>query len=182
MDWLAGWLKTVIMVIMLATFVDLLLPSNTMQRYVKTVLSLFHSADAAISGASVVSEGLGYGSIDQSSGETSRTRKPCLREGFGNPFNEIARSDYEGCSKASRSRTEAITANGSNTVSRLDERGLTKTNGTDHQDVQVLAQIDNNGKPSITKVRVTLDDIEAKKQPSNDKLQKHSCYGACQTN
>ena len=41
MDWLVGWLKTVIMVIMLATFVDLLLPSNTMQRYVKTVLSLF---------------------------------------------------------------------------------------------------------------------------------------------
>src|SRR4051812_6623910 len=41
MEWLAGWLRTVIMVIMLATFVDLLLPSNTMQRYVKTVLSLF---------------------------------------------------------------------------------------------------------------------------------------------
>lgn len=41
MDWLGGWLKAIIMVIMLATFVDLLLPSSKMQRYVKTVVSLF---------------------------------------------------------------------------------------------------------------------------------------------
>jgi stage III sporulation protein AF len=41
MDFLGGWLKTVITVILLATFVDLLLPSNKMQRYVKTVISLF---------------------------------------------------------------------------------------------------------------------------------------------
>jgi stage III sporulation protein AF len=38
---MSGWLKTVITVIMLATFVDLLLPSSTMQRYVRTVMSLF---------------------------------------------------------------------------------------------------------------------------------------------
>lgn len=68
MDWLAGWLKTVIMVIMLATFVDLLLPSNTMQRYVKTVLSLY-STDAAHPCASAVPKGLEYGSVAQPSGE-----------------------------------------------------------------------------------------------------------------
>jgi stage III sporulation protein AF len=38
---MSGWLKTVITVILLATFVDLLLPSSTMQRYVRTVMSLF---------------------------------------------------------------------------------------------------------------------------------------------
>jgi stage III sporulation protein AF len=38
---MSGWLKTVVTVIMLATFVDLLLPSSTMQRYVRTVMSLF---------------------------------------------------------------------------------------------------------------------------------------------
>lgn len=41
MEWMAGWLKTVITVILLATFVDLLLPSSSMQRYVRTVMSLF---------------------------------------------------------------------------------------------------------------------------------------------
>lgn len=38
---MSGWLKTVITVIMLATFVDLMLPNSSMQRYVRTVMSLF---------------------------------------------------------------------------------------------------------------------------------------------
>lgn len=41
MEWLASWLKSIILIIMLATFVDILLPNQTMQRYVKTVMSLF---------------------------------------------------------------------------------------------------------------------------------------------
>ncbi|WP_240413997.1 stage III sporulation protein AF [Paenibacillus periandrae] len=41
MGWLSDWLKSIIMVILLATFVDILLPNQTMQRYVKTVISLF---------------------------------------------------------------------------------------------------------------------------------------------
>jgi stage III sporulation protein AF len=41
MHWLTDWLRSIIMVILLATFIDLLLPSSTMQRYVKTVMSLF---------------------------------------------------------------------------------------------------------------------------------------------
>lgn len=41
MQWLNDWLKTVITIVMFAAFVDLLLPSSKMQRYVKTVLSLF---------------------------------------------------------------------------------------------------------------------------------------------
>ncbi|TBL79881.1 stage III sporulation protein AF [Paenibacillus thalictri] len=41
MEWLGGWLRSVVLVIMLATFIDLLLPNQSMQRYVKTVVSLF---------------------------------------------------------------------------------------------------------------------------------------------
>ncbi|MDO3677041.1 stage III sporulation protein AF [Paenibacillus ehimensis] len=41
MDFLSGWLKSIVMVILLATFVDLLLPNRSMQRYVKTVIGLF---------------------------------------------------------------------------------------------------------------------------------------------
>lgn len=41
MDFLSGWLKSVILIILLASFVDLLLPNQSMQRYVKTVISLF---------------------------------------------------------------------------------------------------------------------------------------------
>ncbi|WP_245719472.1 stage III sporulation protein AF [Paenibacillus tianmuensis] len=38
---MSGWLKSIVMVILLATFVDLLLPNQSMQRYVKTVIGLF---------------------------------------------------------------------------------------------------------------------------------------------
>jgi len=41
LEWLGNWLKSIVLVILLATFVDILLPSQTMQRYVKTVMSLF---------------------------------------------------------------------------------------------------------------------------------------------
>jgi stage III sporulation protein AF len=40
-QWLSEWLKEIILVILLATFVDLLLPNSSMQRYVKVVVSLF---------------------------------------------------------------------------------------------------------------------------------------------
>lgn len=40
-DWLSAWLKQIILVVLLASFVDLLLPNNAFQRYVKTVLGLF---------------------------------------------------------------------------------------------------------------------------------------------
>lgn len=41
MDWISEWLKQVILIILLAAFVDLLLPGQAMQRYVRTVVSLF---------------------------------------------------------------------------------------------------------------------------------------------
>jgi stage III sporulation protein AF len=40
MAWLNGWMREVIMIVLLATFVDLILPSRSMERYVKLVLSL----------------------------------------------------------------------------------------------------------------------------------------------
>lgn len=40
MSWLSSWMRDVIMIVLLATFVDMILPSRSMERYVKLVLSL----------------------------------------------------------------------------------------------------------------------------------------------
>lgn len=40
MDWLGGWLKNIIIVVMFAAFVDLILPGKKMQRYARLVLSM----------------------------------------------------------------------------------------------------------------------------------------------
>lgn len=40
MNWLGQWLKEITMIMLLVTFIDLLLPNRSMQRYVKLMLSL----------------------------------------------------------------------------------------------------------------------------------------------
>lgn len=40
MSWLGGWLREIILVVLLASFVELLLPSKSMERYARLVLSL----------------------------------------------------------------------------------------------------------------------------------------------
>lgn len=40
MDWLAGWLREIISIVLIAVFVDLLLPNRAMERYVRFVVSL----------------------------------------------------------------------------------------------------------------------------------------------
>lgn len=39
-DWLSSWLKQIILLVLIATFLDLLLPNNAMDRYVKLVMGL----------------------------------------------------------------------------------------------------------------------------------------------
>lgn len=41
MQWLSSWLKELIVIILLAAFVELLLPNQAFQRYVRTVIGLF---------------------------------------------------------------------------------------------------------------------------------------------
>lgn len=40
MTWLSDWLREIILIVLIATFVELLLPSNSFHRYVKVVISL----------------------------------------------------------------------------------------------------------------------------------------------
>ncbi|MFD2611874.1 stage III sporulation protein AF [Paenibacillus gansuensis] len=41
LEWLSSWLKDIILIILLAAFVDLILPNKALTRYVKLVVSLF---------------------------------------------------------------------------------------------------------------------------------------------
>ena len=40
-DWLAGWLREIVLVVLFAVVADMLLPTNALQRYIKVVISLF---------------------------------------------------------------------------------------------------------------------------------------------
>ncbi|MGO4271935.1 stage III sporulation protein AF [Paenibacillus sp. TAF58] len=164
MDWLAGWLKSVIMVIMLATFVDLLLPSNTMQRYVKTVMSLFILLTLLTPVLQLFQKNW---DIDQLIGqaEQRQNEKTMLASsGGGNSLMkslDVITKDAQKLQEAGQKQSQQMIQT---QLAELMKEDLQKQTELIIQDVQVMAQIDNNGKPAITKVRVTLDDIETTKQ------------------
>ena len=40
MDWISDWIRQIILIIFIATFIDLLLPSSSLERYVKLIMGL----------------------------------------------------------------------------------------------------------------------------------------------
>lgn len=157
MDWLGGWLKAIIMVIMLATFVDLLLPSSKMQRYVKTVVSLFvlltllspvmqlfqtnWNVDKLISAAEQKQQ------IAESGTGTSPVKT----------LEEITQEAHRLQADNDKQAKYMIQTQ----LAEVMKEDLQKQTDLKVDDVQVVVNMDNNGKPVLTDVRVTLHDIEA---------------------
>ncbi|NOU99348.1 stage III sporulation protein AF [Paenibacillus planticolens] len=162
MDWLAGWLKTVIMVIMLATFVDLLLPSNTMQRYVKTVMSLFILLTLLTPVLQLFQENWDVDKL-LSQAEKQQNDKTMLASGsVESPWMkslDVITKDAQKLQAAGQKQSQQMVQT---QLAGMMKEDMQKQTDLTVQDVQVAAQIDNNGKPAIVKVRVTLDVIEAK--------------------
>ncbi|MEW9699137.1 stage III sporulation protein AF [Paenibacillus sp. SI8] len=168
MDWLGGWLKAVIMVILLATFVDLLLPSNTMQRYVKTVMSLFVLLTLLTPVMQLFKK---EWNVDQliSSAEQKQNQPTMLASSGGNSLmkslgditNEAQKLKEEG-----QNQSQQIVQT---QLAELVKADLQKQTDLAVQEVLVLAQFDNNGKPAITRMKVTLDDKknDQKLQPTS---------------
>lgn len=167
MDWLAGWLKTVVMVIMLATFVDLLLPSNTMQRYVKTVLSLFILLTLLTPVLQLFQKDW---NLDRLLGQAEREqneRTMLAQSGGGSgtmPALKVIQQDAAKLQSAEQKQTQLLVQ--SQLASAMKEQ-LQKETTRQVKDVAVQVQIDNNGKPAIQMVKVTLDDIKAAATPSS---------------
>ncbi|RTE09715.1 stage III sporulation protein AF [Paenibacillus whitsoniae] len=164
MDWLAGWLKTVIMVIMLATFVDLLLPSNTMQRYVKTVLSLFILLTLLSPVLQLFQKDW---NLDRLIGqaESQQNARAALAQGIGGsasmPALNVIQQDAQKLQNAEQKQTQLLVQT---QLANAMKEQLQKETNRRVKDVAVQVQIDNNGKPAIQMVKVTLDDIEAGKK------------------
>jgi stage III sporulation protein AF len=161
MDWLGGWLKTIIMVILLASFVDLLLPNNKMQRYVKTVMSLF----ILLTLLTPILELFQHkGSVDDMLTAAMQKQSSMDRKDSNGQHADVA--SLEAITQEAN-KLKAINVQQSEELLRkqiadaitVDLQKQTELQ-VDH--VQVMTKIDNNGKPSITDVQVSLHVIKAK--------------------
>lgn len=164
MDWLGGWLKTVIMVILLATFIDLLLPSHTMQRYVKTVMSLIILLTLLSPVLELFQKNWNVNSMLDAAEQKQSSMDPLAVSGQ-NPAMKSLEAITQEADKlkavGEQQSQELLEAQ----IANVMKEDLQKQTELQVDNVQVAAKIDNNGKPSITDVRVTLHAIE---KPSED--------------
>jgi len=155
LHWLADWLKTVIVIVMIAAFVDLLLPSNKMQRYVKTVLSLF----ILLALLSPVFELLrGDWNIDKllAAAEREQAAMPALGKAAGGKLDE----------KAIAAEGERLKQTGERQTAELAERQI--ANGMKEEiarqtlfeavDVTVKTSQDGEGRVFVSSVEATLQE------------------------
>ncbi|SEB69360.1 stage III sporulation protein AF [Paenibacillus sp. GP183] len=161
MDWLGGWLKTIIMAILLASFVDLLLPNNKMQRYVKTVMSLFILLTLLTPILQLFQH---KGSIDDML--TAAMQKQSIMDRKESSGQHGGLASLEAITQEAN-KLKAINVQQSQELLQKQiadaiTADLQKQTELQVDQVQVLTKIDNNGKPSITDIQVSLHEIKAK--------------------
>jgi stage III sporulation protein AF len=147
MAWINGWIKELILIILLASFTDLLLPSHALQRYVRTVIGLF----LLLVLLSPIYELFHH----------RWTPNQWMQAALGSP----AASDIEMLSfpEIVKDSNELKAANEKQAKQLLEKQlAVSMQEGIDSQimasveKLQVSIRLDGNGKPSIDQVNVVL--------------------------
>lgn len=155
MSWLNGWLKELILIILLASFIDLLLPSQAMQRYVRTVVGLFlllvllqpifqwfqkgWDADKWLAAAEIQAE------TRRATAAANGKQQVASLSAIMEKSEELKRSNEQAAVKLTEQQ-----------LAQEIRADLEKTTGVSVVDVQVRTKLDNKGRPSIEKVEVVL--------------------------
>ena len=155
--WLSAWLKEIILAVMLAAFVDMLLPSSSFQRYVKTVLSLFILLVILQPIANLLHTGRDT-APDLLAAAANAGKQPGPAGGMKS-LQSILR-EAENWRTDDRKNTERLLA--AQIESELAHALPEETPVRVHE-VDLDMTYDNNGTPQIQKMRVVLDSIDEKK-------------------
>lgn len=170
MGWLGEWLRSVVAVILLAAFVDLFLPSNAMQRYVKAVISLIILLTLLTPVLQLLERKF---SVDQllSAAASQQERTLMLTaERNSAPMKslEVITRDAEKLKAVGHKQSEQLLQEQLALVMKED---LQKQTDLHVDQVKVTAKLDNNGKPTVSHVLVTLHEIKMKslQKPVNER-------------
>lgn len=167
--WLSEWLKQIILVILLAAFVDLLMPNNGLQRYVRTVLGLF----ILLTLLSPIFN-LFQKSLDPRKLMASVEELPALVRGStvsGSANTTVMKPLDTVLQEANKLKT----VNEQQTIQLLETRlaselkiSLETISQVKVKNVSVTIQSDNNGKPRIEKMQAILYNIDGAAGAGND--------------
>lgn len=152
MEWLGGWLKTIIMIILLATFADLLLPNHSMQRYVKMAVSLLIVMTLITPLFELFQKNWDIGKLlDEAERRQSNLS---LVPGAGATAASLEAILQESRKLAAKSEEQAKRLMEEQVAARI--RQQIEADGNPVREVKVETAIDGQGRPEIRKVQVLL--------------------------
>jgi stage III sporulation protein AF len=170
--WIREWLTQVILIILLASFAELLLPSQAMQRYVRVVVSLFllltlltpvfelftRQWDAEQVLAEAQSTGLKNGGLGP-----SNKAQPVLAP-LAAVLTDGEKLKSEQAKEAQRLAEEKL--------SQEMKVGLARSTGIQARELAVTLEMDKTGSPVIGSVRVVLSHKEESNPPEPENKNK----------
>ncbi|WP_079910801.1 stage III sporulation protein AF [Paenibacillus sp. 32352] len=156
MEWLGGWLKSIVLVILLATFVDILLPSQSMQRYVKTVISLFILLILLQPLLSIFQKNV---PLDQMLADAFNTKGGGLFASMGSQENSgqmMSLGSIQQQAEQLKARQEQQSQRiAQQQIEDLMKRGIEQSAAVDVQSVKVQTAKDSSGQLQIVRVDVS---------------------------
>jgi stage III sporulation protein AF len=147
MTWMNGWIKELILIILVAAFTDLLLPSHALQRYVRTVIGLFLLLVLLSPLYELFHHNWNPNQWMQAALGESTANKETLQ-----PLSVIVKQSNE--LKAANQKQAKQLLETQLAVSMKE--GIESQGNATVDKLQVSTEVDSNGKPSIVHVNVVL--------------------------
>lgn len=175
MSWLSGWLKELILMILLASFIDLLLPNQSMQRYVRMVVGMFlllallepvfqwfqkdWNADQWLAAAErSLDSRRAVAAAESGSGGSAAGGSGLLDSlpAIMAKSEELKRTNEQAAKKMAEAQ-----------LAEQMRAGLEKATGAAVAELQVRTNVDNQGRPAIEKVEVVLFHTSASRRETD---------------
>lgn len=163
MEWLNGWIKELILIILIAAFTDLLLPNHALQRYVRTVIGLF----ILLVMLSPLYELFHH----------RWSPNQWIQAGLGEPAANEAQ--MQSLSTIVKQSNELKTANQQQAKLLLEQQlavsmqeGIERQNQVSVEQLQVITKLDDKGKLSIEQVHLVLGTSSEKAEKAKAQAQK----------
>ncbi|MCR8642419.1 stage III sporulation protein AF [Paenibacillus sp. N1-5-1-14] len=167
MEWLNNWLKTVIIIILFASFIDLLLPSAKMHRYVKTVVSLFILLTLLTPVLQLLTKNWNVENLLNAAEKQQATAAMRMKQGNGAGGNVDSL-------EAILQQSDKLRAMNSAKAKQLAEQEMavaikqevSREIAFDVDNVQVTATLDTNDKPNLQTIAIILKPLTITPSPT----------------
>jgi stage III sporulation protein AF len=154
-DWLGGWLKELILIIMLAAFAELLLPNNNMQRYARTVIGLFLLLTILSPILELFQRGMDAGKL-LSAADSWQLESGSAASAAGTDKMKPVDAVMKDGAKLQNANLEQAKKLVETQLAAGIKEGIERDEGMAVESVQAIVKVDERGKASLDSVRVTL--------------------------